>query len=452
MEETLWRAIKRLEPLAPRFVSVTYGAGGSTRERTHRTVKRILAETALLPAAHLTCVAATRAEVDEVARDYWDAGVRQIVALRGDPPKETGQHVPNPDGYAYAADLIGGLKRIADFEVTVAAFPEGHPESTSVYADLDNLKRKIDAGASRAITQFFFENDIYFRYLERCHKAGITCEIVPGIMPVTNFKQMTGFAAISGRERAALDGDPVRGAGRRPGDTEAHRRDGGGGTGAGPRGAGRARVPLLHAESRRPHVRHLPPARPPGAAGGDPRWWHQHERHLRDPHARGRAPGAGVDGRPGARARHHGRAAAASRRSRRCSCSASWSRRRHGHDDPGVPAAGSRLPRRALRRLAQGSARQQRRPRADAARHHPGPARRVPRGRRRHPGDEHLHDERHRDGRLRDGVAGPGAERRRGAPRARGGGRLRGGPARPAALRGGRARARPTAPRRCRPT
>ena len=198
MEETLWRAIKRLEPLAPRFVSVTYGAGGSTRERTHRTVKRILTETALLPAAHLTCVAATRAEVDEVARDYWNAGVRQIVALRGDPPQGAGRHVPHPDGYAYAADLVGGLKRIADFEVTVAAFPEGHPESTSVYADLDNLKRKIDAGATRAITQFFFENDIYFRFLERCHKAGITCEIVPGIMPVTNFRQMTGFAATAG--------------------------------------------------------------------------------------------------------------------------------------------------------------------------------------------------------------------------------------------------------------
>jgi methylenetetrahydrofolate reductase (NADPH) len=172
--------------------------GRSTRERTHRTVKRILGETALLPAAHLTCIAATRAEVDEVARDYWDAGVRQIVALRGDPPKEVGRHVPHPDGYGYAADLVGGLKRIADFEVTVAAFPEGHPEATSVYEDLDNLKRKIDAGASRAITQFFFENDIYFRFLERCHKAGITCEIVPGIMPVTNFRQMTGFAATAG--------------------------------------------------------------------------------------------------------------------------------------------------------------------------------------------------------------------------------------------------------------
>jgi len=198
MEETLWRSIKRLEPLAPRFVSVTYGAGGSTRERTHRTVKRILSETPLLPAAHLTCVSATRDDVDVVARDYWEAGVRHIVALRGDPPLGTGRYTPHPGGYDFAADLVEGLRRIADFDLTVAAFPEGHPESPSVYADLDNLKRKIDAGASRAITQFFFENDVYFRFLERCHKAGIACEIVPGIMPVTNFRQMTGFAATAG--------------------------------------------------------------------------------------------------------------------------------------------------------------------------------------------------------------------------------------------------------------
>ena len=195
MEETLWRAIKRLEPLSPRFISVTYGAGGSTRERTHRTVKRILAETALQPAAHLTCVAATREEVDTVGRDYWDAGVRHIVALRGDPPAGSGRYAPHPGGYAWASELVSGLRGIGEFDITVAAFPEGHPESPSVYADLDNLKRKIDAGATRAITQFFFENDTYYRFLDRCHKAGITCEIVPGIMPVTNFRQMTGFAA-----------------------------------------------------------------------------------------------------------------------------------------------------------------------------------------------------------------------------------------------------------------
>lgn len=198
MEETLWRAIKRLEPLAPRFVSVTYGAGGSTRERTHRTVKRILQETTLLPAAHLTCVAATQPEVDDVCRDYWSAGIRHIVALRGDPPRDAGRYTATPGGYAWASDLVAGIRRVADFEVTVAAFPEGHPESPSPWADLDNLKRKLDAGATRAITQFFFENDTYFRFLDRCHKAGITCEIVPGIMPVTNFRQMTGFAATAG--------------------------------------------------------------------------------------------------------------------------------------------------------------------------------------------------------------------------------------------------------------
>jgi methylenetetrahydrofolate reductase (NADPH) len=198
MEENLWRAIKRLEPLAPRFVSVTYGAGGSTRERTHRTVKRILAETPLVPAAHLTCVAATRAEVDQVARDYRDAGVRHIVALRGDPPSGGGAYEPPADGYRYAADLVTGLKAVGDFEITVACFPEGHPESTSPHLDLDHLQRKIDAGATRAITQFFFDNDLYFRFLDRVRKRGISCEIVPGIMPVTNFRQMVGFAGQAG--------------------------------------------------------------------------------------------------------------------------------------------------------------------------------------------------------------------------------------------------------------
>jgi methylenetetrahydrofolate reductase (NADPH) len=198
MEENLWRAIKRLEPLAPRFVSVTYGAGGSTRERTHRTVKRILAETPLVPAAHLTCVAAARTEVDQVARDYWNAGVRHIVALRGDPPAGSAAYEPPADGYRYAADLVTGLKAVGDFEVTVACFPEGHPESTSPHLDLDHLKRKIDAGATRAITQFFFDNDHYFRFLDKVRRRGIECEIVPGIMPVTNFRQMVGFAEKAG--------------------------------------------------------------------------------------------------------------------------------------------------------------------------------------------------------------------------------------------------------------
>jgi len=197
MEDNLWRAIKRLEPLAPRFVSVTYGAGGSTRERTHRTVKRILAETPLVPAAHLTCVAATSAEVDQVARDYWNAGVRHIVALRGDPPGG-GAYEPPAGGYQYAADLVTGLKAVGDFEITVACFPEGHPESTSPHLDLDHLKQKIDAGATRAITQFFFDNDQYFRFLDKVRRRGISCEIVPGIMPVTNFRTMVGFAEKAG--------------------------------------------------------------------------------------------------------------------------------------------------------------------------------------------------------------------------------------------------------------
>src|SRR3984893_8078678 len=168
MEKTLWEAIARLAPLAPSFVSVTYGAGGSTRERTHATVKRIIAETALAPAAHLTCVAADRAEVDGVIRSYVAAGVRHIVALRGDPVGGVGErYAPHPDGYRNAADLVAGIKRIADVEVSVSAYPERHPDSPTVEADIDMLEAKVDAGASRAITQFFFENDLYFRYLDR---------------------------------------------------------------------------------------------------------------------------------------------------------------------------------------------------------------------------------------------------------------------------------------------
>jgi methylenetetrahydrofolate reductase (NADPH) len=198
MEETLWRSLKRLEPLAPRFVSVTYGAGGSTRERTHRTVRRIVEETALIPAAHLTCVGATRDEVDTVACAYWAAGVRHIVALRGDPPAGETAFTPHPGGYENAAALVAGLRRIRDFEIDVAAYPEKHPASPTVQEDLDNLKRKIDAGATRAITQFFFDNDKYFRFIERARAAGITVPIVPGIMPVTNFRQMCRFAEVTG--------------------------------------------------------------------------------------------------------------------------------------------------------------------------------------------------------------------------------------------------------------
>jgi methylenetetrahydrofolate reductase (NADPH) len=199
METTLWNSIARLQPLAPSFVSVTYGAGGSTRERTHATVKRLLAETDLVPAAHLTCVAATRDEVDEVIRAYVAAGVRHIVALRGDPVGGPGErYAPHPGGYQNAAELTAGIKRIAPVEVSVAAYPEKHPESPSVAADIAMLKAKVDAGATRAMTQFFFDNDLYFRYLDRVRGAGIMIPIVPGILPVQNFNQTRAFAARCG--------------------------------------------------------------------------------------------------------------------------------------------------------------------------------------------------------------------------------------------------------------
>jgi methylenetetrahydrofolate reductase (NADPH) len=188
MEEQLWDAITQLAPLAPNFVSVTYGAGGTTRERTHATVARILRETTLTPAAHLTCVGASRAEIDEIADEYWEAGVRHIVALRGDPPpSDGGKFVPHPQGYANAAELVAGLMARHDFDISVAAYPEVHPEAISAEADLDNLKRKLDAGGKRAITQFFFSTDAYFRFLDKALAAGITAPILPGIMPVTNF-------------------------------------------------------------------------------------------------------------------------------------------------------------------------------------------------------------------------------------------------------------------------
>jgi methylenetetrahydrofolate reductase (NADPH) len=219
MEERLWVAIKRLEPLRPRFVSVTYGAGGSTRERTHATVHRIREETQLEPAAHLTCVAATRDEIDAVARDYWQAGIRHIVALRGDPPGGIGsteRYEPHPGGYPYAVDLVAGLKRIADFEISVAAYPETHPAARSPGHDLDNLKAKLDAGASRAITNFFFDADVYLRFRDRTRAAGIDVPIVPGIMPVTNFTRLRRMAAGCGASIPAwmgahfdgLDDDP----------------------------------------------------------------------------------------------------------------------------------------------------------------------------------------------------------------------------------------------------
>jgi methylenetetrahydrofolate reductase (NADPH) len=199
MERTLWDSIERLSPLRPNFVSVTYGAGGTTRERTHATVKRILAETPLIPAAHLTCVSATRDEVDDVIRGYAQAGVRHIVALRGDPAGGMGErYAPHPNGYSNAADLVAGIKRIGDIEVSVSAYPEKHPDSASVDADIDMLAAKVDAGATRAVTQFFFENDLYFRYLDRVRARGINVPVTPGILPVQNFKLAKGFAERTG--------------------------------------------------------------------------------------------------------------------------------------------------------------------------------------------------------------------------------------------------------------
>jgi methylenetetrahydrofolate reductase (NADPH) len=198
MDATLWQSIERLSGLAPRFVSVTYGADGSTRERTHAAVQRIIKETELTPAPHLTCIDASRGEIDDIAREYWDMGVRHLVALRGDPPRDGGPYVPHPDGYAYAADLVEGLSKVADFDISVAAYPEVHPEAPDAAFDLDNLKRKLDAGASRAITQFFFDTDVFLRFRDSCAKADIESAIVPGILPITRFPQMERFAAMCG--------------------------------------------------------------------------------------------------------------------------------------------------------------------------------------------------------------------------------------------------------------
>ena len=214
-EVDLWHAVERLAPLDPDFVSVTYGAGGSTRDRTLGLVSRMARRTSLRAAGHLTCVGASRGEVDDVARAYRDAGVTRIVALRGDTP-DGGKFVPHPEGYSCAADLVEGLMKVHDFDISVAAYPEVHPDAASAEADLDNLKRKIDAGARRAITQFFFEADTYMRFVERARKAGITAPIVPGILPVVNFKTARKFAEACGThvpkwmERAfeGLEDDP----------------------------------------------------------------------------------------------------------------------------------------------------------------------------------------------------------------------------------------------------
>ena len=217
MEASLWSAVQRLEPLGPSFVSVTYGAGGSTRERTHRTVERMLTETRLAPAAHLTCVGSSRDEVDEIVRAYHEIGVRHIVALRGDPLEGLGAiYHPHPDGYAYASDLVAGIRRVSDdFEVSVSAYPERHPESPDWSAEIDNLKRKVDAGATRAITQYFFDNDLFETFMEKVCAAGIDIPIVPGILPIVNFETTMVFSAKCGtsiphwlaRRFAGLDQD-----------------------------------------------------------------------------------------------------------------------------------------------------------------------------------------------------------------------------------------------------
>nr|WP_246351832.1 methylenetetrahydrofolate reductase [Sphingobium subterraneum] len=200
MEQQLWASISALAPMGPRFVSVTYGAGGSTRERTHATVERIARETDIPAAAHLTCVGASKAEIAEVADAYWQAGVRHIVALRGDPPVQGKAFMPHPEGYASAADLVTGLRALHPFEISVAAYPESHPEAVSAQSDIENLKRKIDAGATRAITQFFFSADTFFRFRDAAAAAGIDAEIVPGILPVSNVAQTRQFAAMCGAE------------------------------------------------------------------------------------------------------------------------------------------------------------------------------------------------------------------------------------------------------------
>jgi methylenetetrahydrofolate reductase (NADPH) len=198
MEMKLWEAISSLKNLKPNFVSVTYGAGGSTRERTHGTIKRILEQTDLKPASHLTCIAASKEEIHEILRSYWKMGVRHIVALRGDMPASSPDYQLRPDGYQHANELVAGIKKIADFEISVAGYPEKHPEAKTLDEDIDHLKRKVDAGANRIITQFFFNTDSYFSFVEKCQKRGINVPIVPGILPVTNFKQAKHFANMCG--------------------------------------------------------------------------------------------------------------------------------------------------------------------------------------------------------------------------------------------------------------
>ncbi len=262
MESQLWESISRLAPYRPDFVSVTYGAGGTTRQPTLNTVRRILDQTDLAPAAHLTCVGATREQVDEVVREFAGAGVRHFVALRGDPAGGIGSaYAPHPGGYANGADLVGGLRAISDFEVSVSAYPEKHPESPDFATDIDLLKRKVDNGATRAITQFFFDNDTYERYVERVRRAGIYVPIVPGILPVHSFPQVARFAGMCGATVPSWLGGTLRRPGERRADACDGCRGGGSGPGDGPRRARRARLPFLHHEPGAARLRHLPSSR-----------------------------------------------------------------------------------------------------------------------------------------------------------------------------------------------
>ncbi len=270
MQQKLWASVEKLKPLAPDFVSVTYGAGGSTRERTHETVTRILRETDLKVAAHLTCVAATKAEVDEVLKEYWAEGVRHIVALRGDPPGGPGErYSPHPGGYANAAELAAGARKIADFEISVGCYPEKHPDSPSAAADIDMLKKKIDAGATRGITQFFYDNEVYYRYLDRVRAAGISIPIAPGVMPITNFAGVRKMADTTG---ATIPGRLVKlfqNSRRGSSDTPADRRDRRRRTVPRARRTGREILSLLHAQSRRPRLCALHHARRQAETGGE---------------------------------------------------------------------------------------------------------------------------------------------------------------------------------------
>ena len=409
MEQSLWEAISRLAPLEPNFVSVTYGAGGSTRERTHATVKRILAETMLTPAAHLTCVAATCAEIDAVIGAYAQAGVRHIVALRGDPLAGAGEkYAPHPGGYRNAADLVAGIKRIADIEVSVSAYPEKHPDSPSVAADIDMLKAKVDAGATRAITQFFFENDLYFRYLDRVRAARHRHPDRAGHSAGAEFQDDEDFCRALRRLGAGLARRPLRRPRRRCRNPQADRRRGRRRTGARPGRSRRDRFSLLHHEPRRPRLRDLPPAR---AAARQAKAKHTHRRSRQ-------------------RRKRSVRKSMVDVRVNKTSPTETTLRRlaaerilvldgAMGTMIQALQPRRGRLSRRALRRLEPRGARQQRsaqsQPAGRGARH---PPRLFPR-RRRHRLDQHLLLDPHRASRLRHGGDRLRTEPRRRAPRPR---------------------------------